>query len=153
MAQRGGVVESAVVLGALQSPVVSDGEADILMAFEPLEALRALRKCSRRSLVIVNTSPTSPFTVSSGRDRYPDIAEMMKIVADHVGKLIAFDARSVAQEAGSDLGVNMVMLGTLMRHGKLPFGKEMVERVLESKTRKTYLEMNRRALELGFQVG
>ena len=152
MAQRGGVVESAVILGALQSPVVSDGEADILMAFEPMEALRALRKCSKHSLAIVNTSPTAPFTVSSGRDRYPDISAMMKTVANHVGKLIAFDARSLAEEAGSDLGVNMVMLGTLMRYGKMPFGREMVEAVLESRTRKAFLEINRRALELGFQV-
>ena len=77
---------------------------------------------------------------------------MMKTVANHVGKLIAFDARSLAEEAGSDLGVNMVMLGTLMRYGKMPFGREMVEAVLESRTRKAFLEINRRALELGFQV-
>ena len=73
MAQRGGVVESAVVMGAAQSPVISDGEADILMSFEPLETLRALRKCSSNSLVISNNSPISPFNVASGREQYPDV--------------------------------------------------------------------------------
>ena len=106
MAQRGGVVESAVVMGAAQSPVISDGETDILMSFEPLETLRALRKCSSSSLVISNNSPISPFNVASGREHYPDVGEMMRTVSNHVNKLIALDARSLAREAGSELSVN-----------------------------------------------
>ena len=152
MAQRGGVVESAVVMGAVQSPVISDGEADVLMAFEPLEALRALRKCSARSLVIANTSPISPFTVSSGREQYPDIAEMMKTVSDQVGRLIAIDARSLARRAGSALAVNMVLVGTLMRHGNMPFDRGVVETVLNNKTKRAFLEINHKAFDLGFQV-
>ena len=93
MAQRGGVVESAVVMGATQSPVISDGEADILMSFEPLETLRALRKCSSSSLVISNNIPISPFAVASGREQYPDVGEMMRTVSNHVNRLIALDAR------------------------------------------------------------
>ncbi len=152
MAQRGGVVESAVVMGEVQSPVISDGEVDILMAFEPLEALRAVRKCSTRSLVICNTSPVAPFAVSSGRDQYPDVSEIMQSVSSQVNRLIAYDARSLAREAGSELSVNMVMLGTLMRHGKMPFGREVVETVLNARTKKSFLEMNLRAFDLGFQV-
>ena len=152
MAQRGGVVESAVVMGAVQGPVISDGEADVLMAFEPLEALRALRKCSPRSLVIANTSPVSPFTVSAGLEQYPDIDEMMSTVSEHVGRLIAYDARSLARKAGSDLSVNMVLLGTLMCYGEMPFGRDEVEKVLKTRTRRSYLEMNLKAFELGYQV-
>jgi indolepyruvate ferredoxin oxidoreductase beta subunit len=152
MAQRGGVVESAVVMGELQSPVISDGEADVLMSFEPLETLRALRKCSPHCLVITNTSPVAPFTVASGRTQYPDIAEMMETVSNKVGKLIALDARSLAREAGSELSVNMVLLGTLMRHGNMPFGRDVLETVLNTRTRKAFLEMNRKAFDLGFQV-
>ena len=152
MAQRGGVVESAVVMGEAQSPVISDGEADVLMAFEPLEALRALRKCSPSSLVIANTSPVSPFTVSAGLEQYPEIDEMMSTVSEHVGRLIAYDARSLARKAGSDLSVNMVLLGTLMCYGKMPFGRGAVEKALKTRTRRSYLEMNLKAFELGFQV-
>ena len=101
MAQRGGVVESAVVIGEVQSPVISDGEVDILMAFEPLEALRAVRKCSSSSLVICNTSPVAPFSVSSGRDHYPEVSDMMQAMSRQVGNLIAYDARPLAREAGS----------------------------------------------------
>jgi indolepyruvate ferredoxin oxidoreductase beta subunit len=152
MAQRGGVVESAVVMGEVQSPVISDGEVDILLAFEPLEALRAIRKCSARSLVICNTSPVAPFSVSSGRDQYPEVSDMTRTISSLVNKLIAYDARALAREAGSELSVNIVMLGTLMRQAKMPFGKEVIETVLNTRTKKSFLEINLKAFDLGFQV-
>ena len=152
MAQRGGVVESAVVLGEVQSPVISDGEVDILMAFEPLEALRAVRKCSSRSLVICNTSPVAPFSVSSGRDRYPDVSSMIKAISSQVSNLIAYDARALAREAGSELSVNIVMLGTLMRHAKMPFDEKVVKQVLNTRTKKSFLEINLKAFDLGYEV-
>jgi len=152
MAQRGGVVESAVVLGEVQSPVISDGEVDILMAFEPLEALRALRKCSSRSLVICNTSPVAPFSVSSGRDRYPDVSSMIQAISSQVSNLIAYDARALAREAGSELSVNIVMLGTLMRHAKMPFDEKVVKQVLNTRTKKSFLEINLKAFDLGYEV-
>ncbi len=69
MAQRGGVVESSVVIGKVFSPTIPDGEADILMAFEPLEALRAIPKCHAGSLIIASTAPIVPFTVAVGQSR------------------------------------------------------------------------------------
>ena len=152
MAQRGGVVESAVVMGEVQSPVISDGEVDILMAFEPLEALRAARKCSARSLVICNTSPVAPFSVSSGRDQYPDVTSMMEAISQLVGNLIAYDARALARQAGSELSVNMVMLGTLMRHAKMPFDEKVVKNVLKTRTKKAFLDINLKAFDLGYEV-
>lgn len=152
MAQRGGVVESAVVLGEVQSPVISDGEVDILMAFEPLEALRAVRKCSSRSLVICNTSPVAPFSVSSGRDRYPDVSSMIQAISSQVSNLIAYDARALAREAGSELSINIVMLGTLMRHAKMPFDEKVVKQVLNTRTKKSFLEINLKAFDLGYEI-
>ncbi|NIQ76015.1 MAG: pyruvate ferredoxin oxidoreductase, partial [Gammaproteobacteria bacterium] len=69
-----------------------------------------------------------------------------------VNKLIAYDARALAREAGSELSVNIVMLGTLMRHVKMPFGKEVIETVLNTRTKKSFLEINLKAFDLGFQV-
>ena len=152
MAQRGGVVESAVVIGKVQSPVISDGEVDILMAFEPLEALRAVRKCSTSSLVICNTSPVAPFSVSSGRDQYPDVSDMMQTISSQVNNLVAYDARALAREAGSELSVNIVMLGTLMRHAKMPFDEKVVKKVLNTRTKKSFLAMNLKAFDLGYEV-
>ena len=67
MAQRGGVVESAVLLGEVASPIVSNGEADVLVGFEPLETMRTLGKCNKEPLVITNTQPLPPFTVAIGQ--------------------------------------------------------------------------------------
>ena len=152
MAQRGGVVESAVLLGSLRSPTIADGEADILMGFEPLETIRALRKCSERSLVISSTSPIVPFTVASGRARYPEVADMMATVAKGVAKLVAFDARALARQAGAELAINTVLLGTLMRHGNLPFGRDVVERAIRLRTKGPLVDVNLNAFELGYQV-
>jgi len=152
MAQRGGVVESAVLLGSLRSPTISDGEADILMGFEPLETTRALCKCSERSLVISSTSPIVPFTVASGRARYPEVADMMATVAKRVAKLVAFDARALARQAGAELAINTVLLGTLMRHGDLPFGREVVEGAIRLRTKGPLVDVNLKAFELGYEV-
>lgn len=152
MAQRGGVVESAVLLGSLRSPTIADGEADILMGFEPLETMRALRKCSERSLVISSTSPIVPFTVASGRARYPEVADMMATVARRVAKLVAFDARALARQAGAELAINTVLLGTLMRHGNLPFGRDVVEGAIRLRTKGPFVDVNLKAFELGYHV-
>ena len=77
MAQRGGVVESAVLLGDVTSPIVSEAEADVLIGFEPLETMRALGKCNVDSLVITNTQPLPPFTVSVGQGVYPPVDEVL----------------------------------------------------------------------------
>lgn len=67
MAQRGGVVESAIVFGDARSTIISDGEADVLVGFEPAETLRALNKCNPQTTVISNMAPLPPFTVCIGQ--------------------------------------------------------------------------------------
>jgi indolepyruvate ferredoxin oxidoreductase beta subunit len=76
MAQRGGVVESAIVFGDAQSTIISDGCADLLVGFEPSETLRAIRKCNPNTTVITNLAPLMPFTVNIGWGTYPDLAQL-----------------------------------------------------------------------------
>ena len=113
MAQRGGVVESSVVIGNISSPTIADGEADVLMAFEPLETLRALPKCHARSWVISSTVPIIPFTVATGKSAYPSLEYIYDLVQAKVERLIRVDALQLSRQAGSELTANMVMLGTL----------------------------------------
>ncbi len=108
MAQRGGVVESAIVFGSSQSPIISDGEADVLLGFEPAETLRALPKCNANTLVITSLSPLTPFTVTLGKSKYPKIEDIKRLVNEKTRKLIAFNAITLAKEAGSTMCVNMV---------------------------------------------
>jgi len=149
MAQRGGIVVSTVVLGALQSPIISMGEADIVLGFEALETFRALDRCHRGTLVIANAAAIVPYPVAIGQAQYPEVAQMFELMAAQVGSLLAFDAGACAREAGSPLAVNMVLLGALAALGRLPFGAAEVLAVIRARTNPKFLESNLKAFKLG----
>ncbi len=152
MAQRGGVVESAMVFGDAASNIISEGEADILLGFEPLETLRAIGKCNKNSVVITNTSPLPPFTVAIGKGSYPEIGQTLELIRSKVSKLIAFDATAAARDAGNILSLNIVLIGALLQTGVLPLGSESVKEVIRTKTKKAFVETNLKAFELGFSA-
>jgi indolepyruvate ferredoxin oxidoreductase beta subunit len=150
MAQRGGVVESALVFGNAQSSIISDGEADVLLSFEPSEALRALGKCNPGTVVITNLSPIPPFTVAIGKGVYPAVDEIQTLLRDRTAKLIAFDAVELALQAGNILAVNMVLTGALLQTGILPLSVEHVTEAIRSRTKPAFVETNLKAFQLGF---
>ncbi len=150
MAQRGGVVESSLVFGDAQSTIISDGEADILVGFEPAETLRAIGKCNANTVVITNLAPLMPFTVNIGQGVYPDLKELQKLIRGKTAKLIAFNAAALAKEAGNPLSVNMVLLGALTQTGVLPLSLEEVKEAMRTKTKKAFLDSNLKAFDLGF---
>ena len=152
MAQRGGVVESAVVMGGALSSIVSDGEADILLSFEPSEALRALSKCSQASTVITNIVPLEPFTVAVGKGVYPDIKAALEQVKKKVKRLIALNANALAEQAGSAMAVNIVMLGALAQSGILPLTKDQFVAAMSKTIKKKLLEVNLKAFDLGYEA-
>jgi indolepyruvate ferredoxin oxidoreductase beta subunit len=149
MAQRGGIVVSTVVLGELQSPIISPGEADVLLGFEALEAFRALNYCHARSLVIANTAAIAPYPVATGQARYPEVDRMLALLGKQVGGLLAFDAGALAREAGSPLAVNMVLLGSLAATAYLPFSEEDLRHILRTRTNPKFLEANLKAFQSG----
>jgi indolepyruvate ferredoxin oxidoreductase beta subunit len=152
MAQRGGVVESAVVMGGALSSIVSDGEADVLMSFEPSETLRALAKCSPASTVITNIVPLVPFTVAVGKGAYPDIKASLELIRKKVKRLIALNANALAEEAGSAMAVNIVMLGALAQSGILPLTRDHFLAALKKTIKKKLLDVNLKAFDLGYEA-
>ena len=151
MAQRGGIVESAVLLGDVTSPIVSNAEADVLIGFEPVETLRALSKCNKNTIVITNTYPLPPFTVSVGQGVYPPVDEIMSLIHAKAGKVIALDGNAMAKEAGNPLSLNMVMLGALIGSGSIPVGAEDMKKTISTTTKKAFLESNLKAFDLGMK--
>lgn len=149
MAQRGGVVESAIVFGPAHSNLIADGEADLLLGFEPSETLRALNKCNPGTTVITNLAPLPPFTVAIGRGTYPDLDRLQAVIRAKTRQLIAFDAAALAKEAGSILSLNIVLLGALVQTGLLPVTGEQVKQAIRSKTKPDFVELNLKALEKG----
>ncbi|MGM0453131.1 MAG: indolepyruvate oxidoreductase subunit beta [Thermodesulfobacteriota bacterium] len=152
MAQRGGVVESALVFGDAQSTIISDAEADILVSFEPAEALRAMKKCSTNTVVITNTAPLPPFTAAIGKGTYPELDTIKSLIAEKTARLIDLDAEALAKEAGNVLSVNIVLLGALAETGLLPISADSMKTAIEATTRKAFLETNLKAFELGRQA-
>jgi len=150
MAQRGGVVESAIVFGDVQSTIISDGEADVLVGFEPVESLRALNKCNSNTVVITSLAPLSPFTVTTGSSTYPSLNALQALIRKKTAKLIAFDAAAMAKEAGNVMSVNMVLLGALIQTGTVPLSAENIKEAIMTRTRQAFVESNLKAFEIGF---
>ena len=151
MAQRGGIVESAVLMGNVTSPIVSNGEADVLIGFEPVETLRTIGKCNKDTVVITNTKPLPPFTVSVGQGTYPPLDEIMGLIQAKTKKVIAFDGDALAVEAGNQLSLNMVMLGALIGSGTIPVSAEAMKETISTSTKKAFLESNLKAFDLGME--
>jgi len=149
MAQRGGVVESAMIFGDAHSTIISDGEADVLLGFEPLESLRALNKCNADTIVITSTSPLPPFTAAIGKGVYPDMTAIEGYIRPRVKSLITLDANALALEAGNVLSVNMVLLGSLIGAGVLPLSDAAVREAIKDTTKAAFAETNLRAFDLG----
>ena len=152
MAQRGGVVESAVVFGDADSTIISDAEADVLLGFEPSETLRALNKCNADTVVITNTAPLPPFTVAIGKGTYPDIQELQELIRNKTARLIAFDALALAKKAGNIMSLNMVLLGSLIQTGVMPVSADNVKEAIRTSTKKAFVDINIKAFELGFEA-
>ncbi len=152
MAQRGGVVESMVLLGDGKGYCIADGTADVLLGFEPAETIRAAKKCGLQTVVVSNTAPQPPFTVAMGKARYPRIDSALAALASRVQRLVAFDATALALTAGSPLSMNMVMLGGLAQTGILPIPADRFRRVIAEKTKPAFVAMNLQAFDLGIRA-
>lgn len=146
MSQRGGSVITYVKYGeAVYSPIIDRGEADIILAFEQLEAYRALPWLRKGGKMIVNSQKIDPMPVITGAMQYPEgVLEELGKKAD----VTALDALTLAEEAGSIRTVNVVLIGVMAKNTSIPY-EEWVETVRET-VPKNYLEMNLRAFDLGY---
>lgn len=153
MAQRGGVVESSVVLGNRFSPVLGEGEADVLVAMEPLEALRAISRCHRETVAIVNSATIPPFSVTRGERPYPEIGDIVSYLGKSVSRVYLTEATRIAVEAGSERTVNVVLVGLLFGLGLLPLKREHLEKALVSLVPERLKALNLRAFDGGVREG
>lgn len=146
MSQRGGSVLSHLRFGEkVWSPLVAQGTTDILLSFEPLEALRYINWLRPGGKLVYNTLRVNPSTVSSGLAEYPaDIHDQIRQSWDNV---VAIDANALALAAGNAKAANMVMLGAVS--GGLPFKDETWEKIIAAVVPPKTVEANMRAFRLG----
>jgi indolepyruvate ferredoxin oxidoreductase beta subunit len=149
MSQRGGSVVSHVRWHPehVASPLVGLGEADILLAFEKLEALRFVEFLKVGGTAIVNEMVIVPITVSAGTGRYPDDAALDAALAAVSAREIRVPGERLAQEAGNAKAANVVLLGAISRLLDLP--EEVWWKCLEQRVPKKFLDLNRAAFAAG----
>ena len=149
MAQRGGVVTSHVRFGEkVLSPSIQPGDADMMIAFEPAEALRWHTHLKPDAVAMINSYPLEPPVVSIGLFDYPE--QPIETMRDAPLKLHDFDAGAAAIRLGDRRLVNTIMLGAISEH--LPFPAETLEESLLSRFAhkgEKLVALNREAFELG----
>ena len=148
MSQRGGSVVTCVKLGNdVKSPIIEKGEADVILSFEQLEAVRWISYLKPQGTVIVNTQKINPMPVVSGAAVYPD--NVMEVLEKSDITLYALDALKVAEECGTAKAVNIVLLGVLCK-----MMKEIDEKIwlsaLDAVVPKKFAEMNKKAFYMGY---
>ncbi len=147
MAQRGGSVINHIRVGCRFSAMISPGSADVLLAMEPVEALRYAHYLSPEGVALVNTRPVRPVTVTTGEASYPSLEESLAPLRAVSSEVKALDATGLAAKAGSPQATNVVMLGALTRY--LPLEEETLLLALSETVPPRFLEINRKAFELG----
>lgn len=147
MAQRGGSVVMQVKYGEkVYSPLVEEKEADIIFAFEKLEALRYIYYLKEDGVVIANTQRIDPMPVVMGMAKYPDDLEKQIKEVNPTACLI--DALSIAKEIGNVKVVNMIMIGAYAAY--IGDTLEEWEQIVEMTVPKHTIEMNKEALRKGY---
>jgi indolepyruvate ferredoxin oxidoreductase beta subunit len=146
MSQRGGSVVTYVRWGdRVCSPIIDKGQADCVLSFELLEAARYTEYVKPGGRIIVNSQQINPMPVIAGAAAYPEnLVEKLGTLDIHVD---AFDALSLAEEAGNSKAVNLVLMGRLARH--FDFTKEEWMDAIEHSVPPKFLELNKKAFALG----
>lgn len=150
MAQRGGSVVTHVRISQneVRSPLIEEGGADVIVAFEELEAYRWISYLKKDGAIFVNTQQIKPMPVIMGTAGYP--AEIVDFLNANAEKVTCLDALGIATECGSIKAVNTVLLGAMAR--ELPFSKETWIEQIEKTVKPKFVELNKKAFEQGYQA-
>ncbi len=147
MSQRGGSVVTYVRFGEkVFSPIVTEGEADIIISFEKLEAARYAKFLKKDGVIVVNTQEIDPMPVIIGAAEYPH--GVLTELKNKGVNIEALDALRFAEEAGSPKAVNIVLMGKAAKYFDIPFERWIT--AIENTLAPKFVEMNKKAFMLGY---
>ena len=149
MAQRGGCVVSHVRIGEdAVASLVPLGSADVIIAFEPSEAVRALPYLKQDGIVVTSDRAIQPVTVSLSGESYEG-EEMLSYLKEKVAHCYVIDTERIIEECGSIKPLNVALVGAVAKSGAIGISVDEVEEILKDKVNPVFLEMNKRALMIG----
>ena len=152
MAQRGGPVTSHLRIGdEAYSPLIPHGNADVLIAFEPAEAVRNLGYLKKDGVVIVNSNPTKPVTESLQETGY-DGSDMIDYLKKKCACVVV-DGAGLCASFGSVKFLNVALLGVAYGTGRLGVSEESILKEIEARVPAKFIELNKSAFIKGREIG
>ncbi len=148
MSQRGGSVSTELKIGDFNSSIIPEGNADMLLSFEPIETIRGLHKVNNDSKIVYNTHPIVP---SSTNVAYPSVDSITNSLKENFNHVLPIDATKLAMEAGNILSLNMVLLGAVTADDKFPLSKDTVIDAMKNNLHKKFHDLNLKAIESGYK--
>ena len=154
MSQRFGSVISYVRFGEdTYGSMVPEGKADVMLSFEPVEALRYINYLKKGGMGVINTKPIVPVQVSMGAANYPSLKEIRKVFEEEFkAKWIGFNAEELAEQAGHVVTTNTVLIGALTQIPEFPLDAEHVREVIKISVPPKAVDMNMKAFDLGIKA-
>lgn len=153
--QRGGAVMSHLRISSKNqfSPLIPEGQCDLLVALEPVEGLRILATYGNPKVItLLNTRPIYPMEVISGDATYPEVSEVMAKIKELSRRVWTLNATEVALEMGDPIFSNIVMLGALSAIEVLPIHRQGFESVITDLLPSRMLDENMKAFDQGRRV-
>ncbi|MBQ8086461.1 MAG: indolepyruvate oxidoreductase subunit beta [Lachnospiraceae bacterium] len=152
MAQRGGSVTSHVRMGENAfSPLIPQGKADVMIAFEPAEAVRNLSYIKEDGVVIVSKKAVKPVTASLSKKVYEG-KDMLDYLEKKVKRLLVVDGEKAMAELGSSKVLNVVLLGAAIASDEIDLSMDEIRAAIDAKIPEKFHELNNRALEAGARL-
>jgi len=148
MSQRGGSVSTELKIGDFNSSIIPEGNADMLLSFEPIETIRGLHKVNKDSKIVYNTHPIVP---SSTNVAYPSVDSITNSLKENFNHVLPIDATKLALEAGNILSLNMVLLGAVTADDKFPLSKDTVMDAMKNNLHEKFHDLNLKAIESGYK--
>ena len=153
MAQRGGSVLSTLRIGDnVTSPLAADGEADMILGFEPAETCRNLSLGNKDTVIVMNLDPIYPSTVTAGFAQYPEVNDMKAAIAKVTNNVMTIGATSIAEKAGKAVAANAVMIGAAAAAKGFPLSKDAVRASLLTLVPEKFKELNAKAFDMGYDA-
>ena len=152
MAQRGGSVTSHIRIGeGAFSPLIPKGKADVMIAFEPAEAVRNLDYLRPDGVAVVSMKAVKPVTASLSSKEYEG-QEMLDYLEHQVKRLVIVDGQQIMEELGSAKILNVILLGAAIGCHEIDISVEEIAQAIKEKVPERFYELNLRALEAGYQL-
>ncbi len=153
MSQRGGSVSTELRIGDYKSSIVENNKADMLLGFEPAEIVRGLHKANKNTKIVFNTTPIIPSTIAKTGERYPSVTEEIipKLKKEYTN-VHPIDGNKLAEDAGSILSLNMVLLGALTADEEFILSKDSIIEAMKDNLKPKFHEMNIKAIENGYNA-